>query len=189
MHKILLFLIIISSAQLADAAFFMQYSLNYESDTDSGDAQEFTYSKMNNSIFIAATLDPGKLFSIGQNFTIWNKSQSKGSGDTATSLSLTELGPKMLFYFSRNRSWFSSITYNFYVSGSGETSGTSVEVTGSSIVAAVGYHYKISRLFALGASLNYHQSTITSQVTDSTTSEVSNVYTSIYPMIEVSIRY
>lgn len=180
-----IFLIPISS----HAAFFMQYSLNYESDTDSGDAQEFTYSKMNNTIYLASTLDEGKKFSIGQSFTSWTKTQSKGSGDTETSLTLLEFGPKLFFYFTKERSWFTSITYNFYVSGSGKISGSEVELSGTSILGSIGYHYKINKVLALGASLNYHQTTITDQISNSTTTTVSNVYTSIYPMIEFAIRY
>lgn len=189
MLKLYFFIILFSFSQYASAAFFMQYSLNYESDTDSGDAQEFSYSKMNNTIFVAATLDMAKQFSIGQSFTSWTKTQSKGSGDTETSLTLMEFGPKFFYYFTQNKTWFSSLTYNFYVSGTGKISGSDVDVSGSSLVGAVGYHYRISKLLAMGGSLNYHQTTITNTIDGSTTNTVSNVYTSIYPMLELTIRY
>ena len=189
MLRLILFVSLISISQVASAAFYMQYSLNYESDTDSGEAQEFSYNKMNNSIFFGATLDNTKTFIIGQNLTSWNKTQKKGSSDTESSLNLTEFGPKVLYYFTKYRTWFASVTYNFYVKGTIDTSGTEVEASGTSIAASLGYHYKITTRLALGASLRYHQTTIANQVEDSTSSDVSKTYTSIYPMFELSVRY
>jgi hypothetical protein len=144
---------------------------------------------MNNTIYLGASMDSGLKYIIGTNFSSWNKTQSKGDGDTEKEISLIELGPKLLVYFNQARSFFASLTYNFYSRGTGTVNGSSAEFNGSGLMGALGYHMKVSKRFAMGASLNYHSTTITSSVVDSTESDVSDTYVSIYPMLEMVLRY
>lgn len=187
--KALLFLFIIIVSTQVYAGAFINYSLNYHSETDGGDTEEFSLSRLNNSLFLGASMDSGQKYIIGTNFISWNKTQSKGDGDTEKEISLIELGPKFLMYFSQARAFFVSLTYNFYSRGTGTVNGDSAEFNGSGLMGAFGYHMKVSKRFAMGASLNYHSTTITSSVVDNTESDVSDTYVSIYPMIEMVLRY
>lgn len=184
---ITLFTLLISPQTFA--GLFLNYSFNYHSDVDSGDTEAFSLSRMNNNIFLGATLDGAKKYILGTNFSSWNKTQTKGDGDTEKEISLLEIGPRFHMYFSQMRTWFFSLTYNFYSKGTGTVAGESATFDGSGYMASLGYHLKVSKTFAMGASIMYHGTTITSNVIDSAETEVTDTYASIYPMIEMSLRY
>ena len=173
----------------SQAGLFLNYSLNYHSDTDGGDAEAFSLSRINNNLFLGATLDSAKKFMLGTNFSSWNKSQSKGDGDTEKTISQLEIGPRLHCYLSQNRAWFVTLTYNFYSKGTGTVSGADATFDGTGLMSSLGYHLKTSKSFAMGASLNYHSTTISSRIINSAESEVTDTYVSIYPMLEMVLRY
>lgn len=170
-------------------SFFASYSLNYNSETDGGDAEVFNFSKMNNSLSFGASLDSAKKFIIAQNITSHTKSQKKGITDQEMSFTLLELGPQFLWYFTQERRWYISYTYNFLASGSSQISGTKYDVEGSSTMASLGYHLKVNKTFAMGASVKYHNITITSRSSGTTKTEVTDTFNSIYPMLEAVLRF
>ncbi len=167
----------------------MDYKLNYQTETDGGD-QSFKYNRMMNSLYLAASMDRDKQFFIGQSIVSWNKTQQQGEDSSDEfSMSLLELGPRLHYYFSQERTWYASFTYNFYSKGKSKLSGVSGDISGSGYIGSLGYHYDLSRTIGIGGSLNYHSVSIGERKVDSTTSDVSETYTAIVPMLEMAFRF
>lgn len=188
MRKI--FLLFIFIAAQAHGSFYMDYKLNYQTETDGGDAGAFTYNRMMNALFLAASLDRDRQFFIGQNFLFWNKTYQQGedSSDEFT-LNLLELGPRLHYYFTQERTWYVSVTYNFYAKGTSAVASEEADVSGTSLMGSLGYHYELTRSIGIGGSLNYHSATLTERKVDSTANEVSETFTSIVPMLEIAFRF
>ena len=68
----------------------------HEHVTDGGDAGAFSYTRMMNSLYFAASMDRDKRLFIGQSVIFWNKTQKQGDDAAAeTTLDLLELGPRV----------------------------------------------------------------------------------------------
>ena len=165
------------------------YSFNMHTETDGGDAEAFSLAKTNHHIFIGLSVDRKEKFYIGQNINSWTKTQTKGEGDDEKTITLLELGPKFLYYFTKERVFYISAVWNFYAKGTSEESGGSSDVDGTSTLISLGYHYRLGDTFMLGASLNSHSVSITSKITDSEQEEVTDTYQSTFPMLELLFRF
>lgn len=188
MKRNLLCLLLFTSS-LAQASFYMDYKLNYQTETDKGD-QSFNSNRIMHSLYLAASMDRDKQFFIGQSIISWNKSQQQGEDSSNEfTMNLLELGPRLHYYFTQARTWYTSFTYNFYSKGKSKLAGTDGDVRGSGYVASLGYHYDLSRTIGIGASLNYHSVSIDERKVGSTTSDVSETYTATVPMLEIAFRF
>lgn len=184
MKKLLILFSLIISLE-ADAAFMLEYAFNYISDSDNVD--NFAFDKLDNRFFFGASLDDQKLY-FGFNYLMFSRDvKSNGSTDT---LSTTEIGPKIIWFLGDRGSIYISAGWNPFAKGERKRSNTSEDIDGSSLMGALGYQLKLTKRFYLGASINYHSLSI-SKATDSSNQEttVSNNYTTIYPMIEMSLRF
>lgn len=165
----------------------MDLGFNYFSDED--DVSNFSYSKLDYRAFVGAGLgNKGRLY-FGQFISQYGR-EFTNSGETG-SFSVLELGPKFQYYFSDSQTIYMGLNWNPYVKGEKTVAGVTNDISGSSYILTLGYHLKLSRVFNLGASVNYHNVSI-SKETDSTTnveSDISKAYTAIYPMIEMSFRF
>lgn len=166
------------------------YNLNYQTESDGGDAPAFTYNKTMHNLFLGASLDVKKQFYLGQNILSWTRTAQQGNDSaTQTTMSLLELGPRLLYYFNDLRRWYLSLVYNFSVKGTSTINEEEGKIEGTSYIAALGYHYKVTKQIGIGGSLNYHVLTITARKIDSTDLEPSESYTAIIPMLEIAIRF
>src|SRR5690606_12602659 len=109
--------------------------------------------------------------------------------DQQVTLNLLELGPRLHYYFSPERNWFISATYNFQSKGTGLLNGETATITGTGSIGSLGYHYKVTKALGIGASISYHSVVITSRKVDDTDSEVTETYNSIVPMLEFAWRF
>lgn len=187
MKKLKLYLIIFLStfSLTSSAAFTLQWSTIYVNDED--DSSNFSYNKMNNSVFLAASFDKSQKFYFGQHLLSFSREFQSGS--ETVSISTTELGPKFLYYFSQAKTVFVSGSWNPYTKGDRTSSSATEEISGSSIITSLGYHIKLSKKFLLGASVNYHALSISKVTEGSSETDVSQSYTSIYPMIELAFHF
>lgn len=163
-----------------------QLGLNYTSDTDT--QKSFEYARINGALFIGASVGKKDKFYIGQNISIYTRSDNQ-EGLENSEISVTEIGPKFLYYFSENKNLYFSGTWNPYAKGERKSTETN-KISGWSYNIALGYQLKINRFFYLGANLNYHNLNITTQ-TDSNNqeTEVSHSFTSIIPMLELVLHF
>ena len=184
---IILFLSVLSISQDVSAAFLGQYQLLYFTRED--DVDQFTYNRMDNRIVLAASVDRSGKFFIGFNYHIWNKANKADASSNEDELSMTEFGATFTYFWDENRIWKTSFSYNLKASGERTTSGTTEDVDGSSMLFSIGFQVPITRKFSLGLSMNYHALTISESVTGTTSSEVSESYTTIYPMADVAFKF
>lgn len=171
----------------ANAAFLIDLSTNYHSDED--DVSTFSYSRFDYRGFLAAGLDSKEQLFFGQNISQFGRDFKNDS--VTGKYSVLELGPRFQYYFTGERSFYMALAWNPYVQGSRTVGTTENDISGTSYFINFGWQLKISRSLSLGASINYHSISITKE-TDSTTNvetEVTNSYTTIYPMIEISLRF
>ena len=181
----IIFLSLVSPKESFGALTF-QIQTFYNSDTD--DADNFEYTNMTNSFFLGATVNTKKTFFLGWAATLLNRTYNTGSSETE--VATTEIGPEVLFYTSEAKSVFISLNWNPFVSGDKTSSSSTLEISGSSYNVALGYQLKVSKTFRLGASLNYHAMSITKTTNSSNVStEVSQSYTSIVPMLEFAFHF
>lgn len=169
------------------AGVFAQYSLGHDSDADTVANSTFTYSRMQNMLYVGATIGADQKLVFGWNFYLWNRSQKAGTG-TTQEVSLTELGPRITYFFNMERNFYISAAYHPYVKGT-ITGTQNEEVSGSGYLASMGYQHKASKLIYIGASLNYQATGIDKSTVAQTESTVSYKYNMIYPLIEISFRF
>lgn len=180
-----IYLFFLSSAR---AAFNIELFGNYTSDTDNVDNE--SYSKMYYGLFLGASLDGKQTFYFGQNIMMHTR-EIKGAGASqASTLSVTELGPRFTLFMGDTQSWALSVAWHPYAKGERQRSGQTEEISGWAYLASFGYTLKLSRAFALGANITYHALNISKSVdSGNTESEVSHSYTNIIPMIVISFRF
>ncbi len=175
------------SPSLAQAKFYAQYSLGHNSDEDNVTGSTFSYSRMNNLLFAGANLDEKQKWIIGWNFYLWSRDY-QANGGTTNKISLTELGPRVQFFFNDERNFYSAVAYHPYVKGK-LNNGTDAEVSGSGYIISIGYHHRASKTVFFGASLNYQSTSLSKSTVSNTESDVNYSYTNIIPMIEMSMRF
>ncbi|MBT3584128.1 MAG: outer membrane beta-barrel protein [Halobacteriovoraceae bacterium] len=183
------FLIIFASCFFqVQAAFMFNVSTFYFTDSDNAGTTNFSYTRMNNNIFLGASMGKKEQFFFGVSYMMITRSNSNGS-DT-DEVSTTEIGPTFLYYFNKDRNWYVSGGWLPFAKGDRTLTGVSEDIDGSGLHGAFGYQVKFSKHFYLGASINYHSTSITESIDSANTkSDVSNSYSTIMPMFDLSIRF
>jgi hypothetical protein len=183
----LFILFLVLGCHQVSAAFLIDLSSNYHSDED--DVTSFSYSRFDYRGFLAAGLDSKEKFFFGQNISQFGREFKNDS--VSGKYSVLELGPRFQYYFTEDKTFYTSVAWNPYVKGSRTVGTTESDISGSSYFINFGWQLKIARALSLGASINYHSISI-SKETDTTTNvetEKTESYTTIYPMIEISLRF
>jgi len=170
------------------ASFIIQYSNLYHTWQDDG-AENFSYSRMTNGIFIGASFDKGSRLYIGPSYHMYSKSHTAGSGSTASELSVTAFGAEAIFFLDAMYRWKLNLTYNFALSGDRTLAGVSQKVDGSGYLIGFGYQLPLSKHFWVGGSLSYRSTSISKYTVSTTTTEVTQGYTDITPLLEFSLRF
>lgn len=169
----------------ANAAFYINTMSGYSTSTDSKTAS--SASNTSNHLFIGSGLGIKQHVFIGQNITI---SSQEIKLATTNKLSITELGPKLIWYFDDDNVFFTSLIWNPYAKGSRIIDGVSEDISGTSYLIALGAELKINNNFHMGGSFNYKSLVISKSINASNVaSVVSNTYASINPMINLSFRF
>lgn len=155
----------------------------------SDNAEKFSFNSMRNFLFVGATVGIMQKLVIGQSAVIWNKSNKSGGGDNST-LSMVELGPRLIVFFDEGRTFSTSFAFNPYAKGKRKLpGGDSEEISGYSYFISVSYQLKITKMFYAGASFFYHGLAITNSTVGNTENKVSHSYTNYFPLIEFSLRF
>ncbi len=188
MKKIFLTSFFIFSVLLApaQASFQFSYGLNYESDKDTSVAENSEYARTYHKIFIGASMNGAKTLFLGQNINIWNRELKQGTSTVAAEYSLLELGPKLLWYLTQERSSYLSLEWNPYVVGDRKILNIESEIRGNSLGVSFGYRFKLSKHFGIGASLNYTKVNIKTETVSQIESDKSDGMSMIVPMLEIA---
>lgn len=169
----------------ADAKFYGQLSTTYSTSED--DAENFSFNRMMNMLYAGGSIDGGGRFYIGWNYFMW--SRTTDNDGTESEISLTEQGPRFLFFFNEMRTLGLSASWHPYVKGERTLSGTNQELSGSGYTASFLYHLKVNNKFYMGFSVNYHSATLDEQTVGTTLTEITESYSNIVPMIDLSFRF
>lgn len=173
------------------AGFYFHYGVNPDSFSDT--AGKFTFNSLNNTLFIGAFVGANKRIVFGQNVISFSKAHQATVGGTEDQsiLTLLEMGPRFILYMGESLEYFLSAAYHPYVKGT-RKAGTDAEseiVSGAGYLVSFGYHIKVSKLFHLGASFNYHGVNLSEATVGGESSAVTYAYSGYYPMLEFSLRF
>lgn len=170
------------------ASLVLQYSFFYDADSD--DADTFTYGQMRNMIFLGPMLGKKSGIAFGQSVLIWSRTWSGGSETQDYALSLTEMGPRIIFWLGKSSNFTISAAYHVYAKGTYDQAGTELEVDGSSYLATIGYGFKMGNSARLSFSYNYHAVSVAQTIdTSDTREEVTYAFTNQYPSIDLTFAF
>ncbi len=185
--KNFLLIILLALSPYSFAGFFLQYEGGYSSESDN--AETTSHSAMRNILTVGAQFGSSGQWAIGQNAVLTSYSMKNSSMSSASTLSLTELGPRFQFYVNETRTIYLSIVYNFYAKGTRGLAGQNQTVSGTSLIFTGAYQLKVTKAFYLGLSLNYHQISLSEASTASVKTDISQSYSHIYPALSISFRF
>jgi hypothetical protein len=169
----------------AHADFMIALNSGYYSSTDG--KTNYAFNDMTNHIFIGASLGSKAQFYLGQNVTK-KVTQYKTSG--TYKISTLELGPRVNYYFNTEKTILVILAWNPYAKGTRTTAaGASQDISGSSLLAGFGYEIKMNRNLFLGTSIMYQSLSVSKYEVNNASTEVSESYTAITPMINLSFRF
>ncbi len=188
MCRLLFILFLILSPNLR-AGFYLQHSFGHNTTTNSDSGENVENSNMRNSFILGAMFGKSGQWVIGQGITHSSSSTEATSLAGAEDNSFLELGPRVIFFFNQAKNFYISATYNFYAKGSRTKQGATEDIDGSSLMGAIGVQMKATKMIYFGISMNYHSISISESTVGNTKSEVSHSYSSLYPAIELSIRF
>ena len=187
--KMLFISIILLISTNVHSKFYVQHSFGYQSHSE--DVEDTSYSLMGNLLFIGASIGTSETFYFGQSLHMSSLAYSTASGSDGE-MSTTGIGPRFIWFFSDSMEWNISLAWHPYSKGTRTQAADASEddVSGSSMIIGLSYLLKISKVFYLGASMNYYTYSVTKE-TDSNdaSSDVSSSYTTIMPMIDLSFRF
>jgi hypothetical protein len=179
---LILFLLLPLSSK---ASFIFEYGLNYSSEKD-GSSAEYTKSRTFHKVLLGGAINSKKSLYLGWNINSWSSSISMGGGDEDT-YAMQEMGPRLVWFLNENYNWYLSAEWNPYAKGTRNKSSQERDVVGSSTSYAIGYRFKLSRLWGLGAGLHYHSLSLSEEKIGTTSSTISDKISNIMPMLEISL--
>jgi hypothetical protein len=169
----------------AKADFMLALNSGYYSNSDG--STKFTFSDMTNHLFIGASLGSKAQLYLGQNVSK-KVTQYKTTG--TDKISTLELGPRINYYFNVDKTLLMILAWNPYAKGERTTAaGATQDISGYSFLVGLGYEIKMSRSLYLGTSIVYNALNISKYEVSNTSTEVSESYSSITPMINLSFRF
>lgn len=157
----------------------------YSSSSDSKTSTNI--SDVSNHIFIGASLGTKQQFFLGQNITLFTHQLKTSTTDKVNTL---ELGPRMTYYFSEDNVFYGTFGWNPYAKGKRTVAGVTEDISGYGLLVGFGAELKINRNFHIGGSLNYKTLNISKSISAANVATArSDTYTSLMPMINLSLRF
>lgn len=192
LKKFLIFLIGFGQLSISLPVFanlYLQHSLLYF--THSDDVSDLEYNRMGNLFFLGASLDSNGNYILGQSIHLWTKSHTQELGGEAYDFDLMEVGPRFFWFWDDEKTIYLSAAYHFYARGTRKLAAAETEkISGKAMIFTFGHQMRIGQNFFFGASLNYYSLAL-AEATDTanTTTELTETFTSIYPVIELGLRF
>jgi hypothetical protein len=185
MKRFLIISLLVVMANHSEAAFMINTMTGYSSSSDSNTTTNI--SNISNHVFVGASIGSKQQIFVGQNITIYTQ-QLKTT--TTDKISTMELGPRLTYFFNEENIFYSTLGWNPYAKGTRIVASTSEEISGFSYLIGLGAELKINRNFHIGGSLNYSSLNISKSISSANVAtEVSDTYTALMPMINLSLRF
>lgn len=155
---------------------------------DLSSTSNFSTSRTIYDFSVLMTSEGRRLLGIGWNYV---GVSSEEGGDTTTSYTSTETGPKFTYMFGREQDWYIGLAYNLLAKAQfSDPVAGEAEWRGTSLKAEFGFLPKINNRINAGVKLNYHQASYNEQITNSTTlTQTTNTKTMIYPTFSMVFKF
>jgi hypothetical protein len=167
---------------------FFDTNLYYASDSLKTTATD-SNSKMLYDICFGFGVSKNNKFQVGWNYTGHSFTDTVAS--VATTYTSTQMGPRFIYYFDKDRNWRSSLAYNLSTSATYTAGSNPAEKwKGTGISLDFGYQMKLSDSFAFGIRLSYTTSTFTESLVNNTTySTISYNRSFMYPSVATTYEF
>lgn len=167
------------------AAFILQYGLNYSSEKDDSSNDDYEKTRTFHKIFLGASVNQRKTLYLGWNINSWSSELTRASD--SEEYSLLEMGPRLTYFFNENYNFYLTAEWNPYARGDRKKGPESAEISGSSYSAGIGYRFRLSRLWGLGAGVHYHHFGLSTETINSTEKKLSDTVGNVMPMLELTL--
>lgn len=185
MNKILISTFLLTLTTGVQASFMFNTMTGYSTSSDSKTTTDI--SDLSNHFFLGASIGSKDRLFVGQNITIFNHQIKTTTTDKVNTL---ELGPRLVYFFTDENVFYGTLGWNPYAKGNRTVAGATEEISGYGLLAGLGAELKINRNFHIGASLNYHTLSVSKAINSANVaSTVSDTYSSVMPMINLSFRF
>lgn len=172
-------------ASSVQAAFMINTMTGYSSSSDSKTTTDI--SDLANHVFIGASIGQKQQLFVGQNVTLFTHQLKTSDTDKVNTL---ELGPRLVYFFDTSNVFYGTFAWNPYAKGKRTVSSVTEEISGYGLLVGLGAEVKINRNFHIGGSINYKSLNISKSISSSNVAtEVSDTYTSLMPMLNLSFRF
>lgn len=159
----------------------------YFTDTFTYSEADSVYKRTFYDIMVGFPLTKKRRVVLGWNYSSMTFSDNPG---TETSLKISDMGPKLMWYLDKDRTWVIGFTYNLITKGDYSSGATTTELRGKSMRAEFGYLPMMFENVFIGAKLNYYKATLDEEIVNETAlNQVSNSRTAIYPSFSMTIRW
>lgn len=187
LRKLAMFVLIACASNARAAAFVFDANVFYFSDSFTYNSQANTYQRLMWDVAPAFTIALKGRFIIGWNYASYTLTENPG---TETSLTITDMGPKFIYYLNRDKTWVGAFTYNLITKADYSGGGSTSELRGSSMKAEFGYTPMMWERVYMGAKLNYYQASFNEEVTGTTSlAQVTHSRAIIYPTFAMTFRW
>lgn len=184
--KLLILSLLVFSTSSFAGYLMIDLNANYHSDEDN--VQTYKYGTTIGQAFLGAAINKSGTLYFGQNIVSFSRNYTTG-GLTYT-YSTLELGPKLTIYFDVQKTWLITAMWNPYAQGTRKNATVQEDIKGSSMEFGFGYQVKLSKSTAMGVIMTYHALSVSKVISASNVeTTVSQSYTSIYPMLSLSLRF
>lgn len=141
-------------------------------------ASSATYSRTMYDLSLGYEISKDKKSNLALNF---GSATFTEKGTTTTTFTNSDTGIKFIYFFTRSKTWLSSLTYNFIAKAKYNDGTSEVELRGTSIKADFGYNFAIGDYSGIALKLVYYAPSFSESVANSTITTVSYKRTIIYP--------
>lgn len=186
MRSILFILAFIIAGPRAFAGPIIDGNVFYFSDSFVYSGTTSTYNRTLWDVSVGMNLSKKGAWVLGWNFDSMSFKDNPG---TVTSVSVTDMGPKLSYYIDKARTWSVAFTYDLITKGNYSSGSTTSELRGTAMKFEAGYTPEIWEGVLLGAKLNYYKAAFKEEVVSSSLTKVSYSRTAIYPSFSFIFRW
>ncbi len=161
-------------------------NLFYLTDSLGYDGTESQYQRTFYDVMAGFPLTKKRRLILGWNYASLTYSDNPG---TETSLKITDMGPKLLYYLNKDRTWVVGMIYNL-ITKADYTAADTTELRGSSMRFEFGYTPMMWENVFIGAKLVYYKASFVEEITNQTNlAQVTHSRTTIYPSFTMTFRW
>jgi len=188
MNRLLLLLAFAAGGLQARAASPMiDLGLFYFTDDFTYSSAASAYKRLMWDVNIGLNLNKKGTWVLGWNYGSYTLTENPG---TETSLTITDMGPKVYYYLDKQRTWVTALTYNLITKADYASGSATTELRGTSLKFEAGYMPMMWEGVYMGAKINYYKADFKEEITGQTAlAQVTHNRAVIYPTFAMTIRW